>query len=85
VVTVAGTSGLVHPVNLAFHRDAFALAMVPLAVPQSVAWSSTANYEGYSMRVLRDYDSTNDQEYLRFDALFGVKVINPFMACRIAG
>jgi hypothetical protein len=84
-VTVAGTAGLVHPVNLAFHRDAFALAMVPLAVPQSVAWASTANYEGYSMRVLRDYDVNNDQEYLRFDCLFGVKVINPLMACRVAG
>ena len=85
VVSVAGTASLVHPVNLAFHRDAFALAMVPIAVPMSVAWSATANYEGYSMRVLRDYDVTNDQEYLRFDVLFGVKVINPFMSVRIAG
>jgi hypothetical protein len=84
-VTVAGTASLVHPVNLAFHRDAFALAMVPIAVPMSVNWSATANYEGYSMRVLRSYDHTNDQEYLRFDCLFGVKVINPFMATRIAG
>ncbi len=85
VVTVAGTAGLVHPVNLAFHRDAFALAMVPIAVPMSVSWSASANYEGYSMRVLRDYDVTNDQEYLRFDVLYGIKVINPFMATRIAG
>jgi hypothetical protein len=84
-VSVAGTASLVHPVNLAFHRDAFALAMVPLAVPQSVVWSATASYEGYSMRVLRSFDHTNDQEYLRFDCLFGVKVINPFMAVRIAG
>ena len=82
---VAGTASLVHPVNLAFHRDAFALAMVPIAVPMSVAWSATANYEGYSMRVLRDYDVNNDQEYLRFDCLFGTRTINPFMACRIAG
>jgi hypothetical protein len=85
VVTVAGSTGLVHPVNLAFHRDAFALCMVPIAVPMSVSWSATASYEGYSMRVLRDYDVTNDQEYLRFDCLFGIKVINPFMSCRIAG
>ncbi len=84
-VTVAGTSGLVHPVNLAFHRDCLCLAMVPLAVPDSVKWSSTANYEGYSIRVLKDYDVTNDQEYLRFDVLFGIKVINPFMGVRIAG
>lgn len=84
-VSIAGTASLVHPVNLAFHRDAFALAMVPIAVPMSVGWSASANYEGYSMRVLRDYDVTNDQEYLRFDVLYGIKTINPFMGCRIAG
>jgi hypothetical protein len=35
--------------------------------------------------VVRDYDVINDQEYIRFDVLYGVKVLNPFMACRIAG
>lgn len=83
-VTVAGSSGLVHPVNMGFHRDAFALCMVPLAMPDSVSWKGQANYEGYSIRVIKDYDVTNDQEYIRFDVLFAADMINP-LACRLAG
>lgn len=84
-VTVAGTASLSHKVNLAFHKDALGLCMVPLAMPASVSWGATKSYKGYSIRVIRDYDVTNDQEYVRFDCLFGVKCLNPFMACRIAG
>lgn len=84
-ISVVGTAGQVYPVNLAFHRDCIALAMVPLAMPDSVVWKAQENYEGYSIRVLRDYDVVNDQEYLRFDVLFAIKVINPFLGCRIAG
>lgn len=85
VVTVAGSASLVHPVNLGFHRDAFALCMVPLAMPDSVVWKAQESYEGYSIRVIKDYDVTNDQEYLRFDVLFGADAINRFLACRLAG
>lgn len=84
-VSVAGTAGLVHPVNLAFHRDAIGLAMVPLETPASVSWKASESHKGYSIRVIRDYDVINDVEYCRFDVLFGLKVLNPFMACRIAG
>jgi len=85
VVTVAGSSGLVHPVNLAFHKDAFALCMVPLQMPASVSWGAQASDDGYSIRVVRDYDVTNDQESIRFDILYAIKCINPFLACRVAG
>lgn len=84
-VTVAGSSGLNHKVNLAFHRHALGLCMVPLEMPASVSWGARESYKGYSIRVIRDYDVINDQEYIRFDTLFGLKVLNPMMACRIAG
>lgn len=84
-VTCEGSSGLVHPVNLGFHRDAFALAMVPLAVPESAAWKGTASYEGYSVTIVKDWDQTNYQETIRFDVLFAADAINRFLACRLAG
>jgi hypothetical protein len=84
-VSCAGTSGLVHKVNLAFHRDCIGLVMVPLTIPASVGWSAQESNEGYSIRVIRDYDVINDQEYIRFDVLYGRMVINPFLGCRIAG
>ena len=84
-LTVAGTTGLVHKVNLAFHRDCLGLAMVPLEMPASVSWKAQESYNGYSVRVVRDYDVTNDREFIRFDVLFGIKTLNPFLGCRIAG
>lgn len=85
VVSVAGTASQVFPVNMAFHKNAFGLAMVPLEMPPSVSWKAQMAQNGYSIRVIRDYDVKNDVEYIRFDVLFGIKVLNPFMACRIAG
>jgi hypothetical protein len=85
VVTVAGTASLAHKVNLAFHKDCLGLAMVPLAIPASVKWAAQESYKGYVIRVIRDYDVINDQEYIRFDVLYGTKILNPFLGCRIAG
>lgn len=84
-VTIAGTTGQTYKANLAFHKDCLGLCMVPLEIPASASWSAQESYEGYTIRVIRDYDVTNDQEYIRFDVLFGVKVLNPFLGCRIAG
>ena len=84
-VSVAGTASLVHPVNLAFHKDAFALAMVPLEVPDSVVWKAQVSHNGFTIRVIKDYDVTNDVETVRYDILFAATAINPFLATRIAG
>ena len=85
VVTFAGDASLAHKVNLAFHKDCLGLAMVPLEMPVSVSWKGQESYNGFTVRVIRDYDVQNDQEYIRFDVLFGVKTLNPFLGCRIAG
>ena len=84
-VTVAGTASLQHKVNLSFHRDALGLCMVPLEMPDSASWKARETHKGYSIRVYKFLDGVNDTEYIRFDVLFGIKVLNPFMACRIAG
>jgi len=59
--------------------------MVPLEMPASVGWGAQESAGGYSIRVIRDYDVINDQEYIRFDVLYGRMVINPFLGVRIAG
>ena len=84
-VTVAGTTGLVHPVSLAFHRDAFGLCMVPIEQPASVVWGASEVYDGYQISVIRYLTGSTLTETIRFDILYGVKVLNPFLACRIAG
>lgn len=84
-VTIAGTASTQYKCNMGFHRDCLGLAMVPLEMPPSVVWKAQESYDGYTCRVIRDYDVVNDQEYIRFDVLFGVKVLNPFMGVRVAG
>ena len=84
-VTVKGD----HIVNLAFHRDAFALAMRPLAASTSgdgygsQIVSMTDPVTGLSMRleVYRQYK----QVVYELDALWGVELIRPELATRIAG
>lgn len=74
-----------YPQNLAFHKNAFALVFVPLEVPQGVSFSASVTDDGYSIRIIKDYDIDNDLEVIRLDILYGVKTIYPELAVRIAG
>jgi hypothetical protein len=78
-----------HVVNLAFHRDAFALAMRPLSSGTNdlrlgnQMFAATEPRTGISLRleVSRQYKQT----VWEFDVLWGVKLVRPQLAVRIAG
>lgn len=78
-----------HVVNLAFHRDAFALAMRPLTAGTAdlslgnQILSMTDAETGISLRleISRQYKQT----VWEFDVLWGVKLVRPELAVRIAG
>lgn len=74
-----------YPMNLCFHKNAFALCFVPLQKPDGVAFAETITDDGYSIRVVKDYDIDNDLEIIRLDILYGVRTIYPELAVRIAG
>lgn len=76
--------GKQYPQNLAFHRDAFALVMVPIEMPKDV-WGATMSEEGFSIRIIRQYGIDADTETCRLDILYGVKTIYPELAVRIDG
>jgi hypothetical protein len=69
---------------MAFHKNAFALAMVPLEMPSNV-WGATETEDGISIRVIKSYGIDADVETIRMDILYGVKTIYPELACRIMG
>lgn len=71
--------------NLGFHKDAFALASVPLELPAGVHFAARESYKGISMRIVRQYDINSDIIPCRIDVLYGVKVIYPELAVRLAG
>lgn len=80
-----------HTVNLAYHRDAFALAIRPLAdgLPgydfgnPNNSFAMSDPLTGIPLRL------TVSQEHYqivwRFDVLWGVKLVRPELACRVAG
>jgi hypothetical protein len=84
-ITVLGTGGVAYPQNMGFHKNAFALVTVPLDMPDGVAFKARESYNGLSMRVIKDYDFTNDTDRIRLDILYGVKAIYPDLACRLVG
>ena len=84
-ITVLGTGGAAIPQNLGFHKNAFALVTVPLDMPDGVSFKARESYNGLSMRVIKDYDFTNDTDRIRLDILYGVKAIYPDLACRLVG
>lgn len=85
LLTFVGTANTAYPMNIGFHKNAFALVTVPLDMPDGVAFKARESYNGLSMRVVKDYDFTNDTDRIRLDVLYGVKSIYPDLACRLIG
>lgn len=78
-------SGISSPQALAFHKDAFTLAIVNLELPGGLDWSErvTDPKTGMSARLTRGFDIASNKRYTRFEVMGGVKTIRPEFACRI--
>lgn len=84
-ITVMGTASTGYRQNMIFHKNAFAFVSAPMEMPVSAYGGSRESYKGISLRLIPGYDHTNDEENWRFDVLFGVKAIDPRLACRLSG
>ena len=60
-------------------------SLCPLEKPDGAAWCERETEKGLSIRVVKDYDITNDEDVIRLDILYGVKSIYPDLATRISG
>lgn len=87
ITMVTKTEGSVstHPVNLAFHKNAFALVTFPLALPDGVAFKARQEHRGISIRVLKAFDIKLDVDIIRLDILYGTKTLYAELACRVCG
>jgi len=84
-VTMLGTAATSYPQNLIYHRDAITFATADLVMPKGVDMASRQQYNGISIRVVRQYDINNDRLPCRLDVLYGYKVIRPEMGVRLWG
>ncbi len=81
-----GTGVPTTEVGLAFHRDALALAIRPLAIPLGARdRSAVSNYQGIGIRVTYGYDMKTKLDIISLDVLYGCKVIDPAKAVLIHG
>jgi len=85
VITCAGGVGLAYRQNMMFHKNAFALAMVPMIKPPGAVDVARETYKGISVRLIPYYDGANDVSNWRCDVLFAVKTVDQRLAVRIGG
>jgi len=82
-VTCVGAASTSYAQDLAYHKDAFAIAFADLVMPQGVDFASRKVYDGISMRIVRQYDINNDLFPCRIDVLYGYKTLRASQAVRI--
>jgi len=84
-IQVVGGDSQNYRQNLMFHKNAFALVVVPMVKPPGAVDVARETYKGISARLIPYYDGTNDVSNYRFDVLYGVKTIDNRMAVRMTG
>ena len=81
---IVGSASQAYDTSVAFHEDAFTLAMVPMFVPvDQNAKVSQHSDQGYTVKVTEYYDAVNDVSNMRLDVLFGWAATYPELAVRI--
>lgn len=83
-ITVAGTASTAHGISLAYQKGAFAFATADLVMPKGVDFAAREVFDGISMRIVRQYDITNDKIITRIDVLYGYKTLRAQLASRLA-
>lgn len=72
-----------HAANMAFVREAIALAIVPLELPRGASGNAAyVSYNGMGIRVVQGYDINTKTDTISFDMLLGAKVIDPRLGVR---
>jgi hypothetical protein len=84
-ITLVGSASTGYKQSLLYHSDFLTLAMADLEMPRGVDMASRQNMDGISMRLIRDFDTVNDDFICRLDVLYGIEALRPEWACRVYG
>jgi hypothetical protein len=84
-IVPVGTVNTGYPQNLVFAKNAFALVTADLEMPDGATFKARDSQDGYSLRVIKWYDGTTDEEKIRLDVLYGTKALYPDLATRLSG
>jgi hypothetical protein len=82
---ILGNTNASCDVSVAFHEDAFTLAMVPMFAPTGQnAKVTQVSDEGFTLKLTEYYDPVNDISNMRMDVLYGWAATYPELAVRVA-
>ncbi len=82
---IIGAASVAYAQNVAFHKDAFTLAMVPMFAPtagKGVVDVAQQTSDGFTIKVTQIYDGINDNYIMRLDVLFGWAATYPELSVR---
>lgn len=82
---IKGAASTSYATNVAYHKDAFTLAMVPMFAPPSGKGNvsvSQRTEDGMTVKVTEYYDAINDTMGMRFDVLFGWAATYPELSVK---
>ena len=71
--------------NMIFHKNAMALVMVPLELPQGAAFKARETYKNLSIAVVKDFDIDEYEDIIRLDIMYGVKTLYRELGCLLVG
>ena len=82
---IVGAASTAYQCNVAYHRDAFTLAMVPMWAPpggKGVIDVAQETYNGFTVKVTEFYDGVNDNSIMRLDVLYGWAATYPELSVK---
>lgn len=82
---IQGAASTNYSTNVAYHKDAFTLAMVPMWAPpggKGVIDVAQETHKGFTLKVTEFYDGTNDNSIMRIDVLFGWAATYPELSVK---
>jgi len=83
---IVGAASTAYQTNVAYHKDAFTLAMVPMWAPKGgkgVIDVAQETHNGFTVKVTNFYDGVNDNAIWRLDVLFGWAATYPELSAKI--
>lgn len=83
--TAAAVTLVTAPASVAFHRNGLALVTRPLALPMGASNAAIVNDKGLGIRVVYSYNQTTKTDAISFDLLYGVKVLDSDLVCKLVG
>ena len=82
---ILGGASTSYGCNIGYHRDAFTLAMVPMAEPATGTGAKVSQMteNGMTVKVTQFYDGVQVNNIMRLDVLFGWAATYPELACKL--